>query len=93
MVYRPIIIEIVIIIIMELTLCFESNMKINSNRKATKCKTLITDPNSAYSDIKFINFSMSALGILGSSLDSLLWMFQDFNLDQNHQNYIKIQKL
>ena len=31
---------------------------------------------------------MSALGILGSSSDSLLSMFKDFNLDQNYQNYI-----
>ena len=39
-------------------------------------------------DIKLVNLSMNALRILGSSSDSLLPMFMDFNLDQNSQNYI-----
>ena len=63
-------------------------MQINSNHKATKYKTLITDLHSTYPDIKFVSLSMSALGILGCSSDSLLSMFKDFNFDQNHQNYI-----
>ena len=73
--------------IMELSLGFESNMQINSNRKAIKYKTLIADLSSTYSAIKFANLSMSALGILGSSSESFLSMFKDFHLDQNHQNY------
>ena len=50
--------------ILELALGFESNMQINSNRKATKYKTLVTDLNSTCPDIKFVNLSMSAFGIL-----------------------------
>ena len=38
--------------------------------------------------IKFVNLSMRALGISGSSSDSLISMFKDFNLDQNPQYYI-----
>ena len=65
--------------IVELTLGFEANMQLNSNRKATKYKTLVTDLNSTYSGIKFVNLSMSAFGISGSSSDSHLSMFKDFN--------------
>ena len=64
-------------------------MQINSNRKATKCKTLITDLNSTYPDIKFVNLSMNALEIFGFPFDSLLSMFKDFNLDQNQNCIIK----
>ena len=60
----------------------------NSNRKATKYKTLISDLSSTYSDINFVNLSMIALGILGSSSDSLLSTFNDFNIDQNHKNRV-----
>ena len=38
--------------------------------------------------IKFVNISMSALGILGSSSDSLLSVIKVFNFDQNSQNHI-----
>ena len=72
---------------MELTLGFESSMQINSNRKATKYKALITDLHSTYSNLKRVNLSMSALAIFGSS-DALLSMFKDFNLDKTHKNYI-----
>ena len=67
--------------IMELTLRFESNMQINSNRKATKYKALITDLNLTYSDNKFVNLSLRALGILGTSSDSLISLFKDSHLD------------
>ena len=37
--------------------------------------------------IIIVDLSISALGILGSSSESLLSMLNDFNLDQNSQNY------
>ena len=80
--------KILSLYILELAIGFESNMQINSNRKAMKYKTLITDLNSTYSGIKFVNLSMSALGILGSSSHSLLSMVRDFSLDQDHHNHI-----
>ena len=58
---------------------------INSNCKATKYKALHIDLHSTYSGIKFVNLSMSALGIVAASSDSLLAMFKDFNSDQNSQ--------
>ena len=42
----------------------------------------------SYSDVKFVNLSLSALGNSGASSDSLLSMLKDINLDQNPSNYI-----
>ena len=64
-------------------------MQINCNRKATKYIALRTDLHSTDSNVKFLNLSICAVGFLGSSSDSLLSMFKDFNLDENTQNYFR----
>ena len=74
--------------ILELTLGFESNIQINSDRKASKYSSLLLDLNHAYSDVKFINLSMSTLGIKGTSSESLLLMFDDLKLDKTAQKYV-----
>ena len=57
--------------ILELTVGFESNLKINSDRKLSKYRPLITLLSTSYQEINFINMSMSALGVLERSCDSL----------------------
>ena len=74
--------------ILELTLGFESNIQINSDRKASKYSSLLLDLNHAYSDVKFINLSMSTLGIKGTSSGSLLLMFGDLKLDKTAQKHV-----
>ena len=56
--------------VLVLTVGFESNIKINSDRKAAKYHPLITNLQRSYSTVKFVNLSMSALGILGTSSES-----------------------
>ena len=73
---------------MELTLGFESNIQINSDRKASKYSSIILDLKPAYSDVKFVNLSMSALGIMGRSSESLLLMLEDLKLDKNAKKHI-----
>ena len=68
--------------ILELTVGFESNMQINSDRKKAKCRSLLTDLSPNYSTIKFINLSMSTLGLLGKSSDSLLSLLEDLKFDR-----------
>ena len=74
--------------ILELTLGFESNIQINSDRKASKYSSIILDLKHAYSDVKFVNLSMSTLGIMGRSSESLLLMLEDLKLDKNAQKHI-----
>ena len=73
---------------LELTVGFESNITINSDRKLAKCRPLFNSLRTNYTSIKFVNLSMSALGIFGASSDSLLQMLQDLHFDANVQNNI-----
>ena len=68
--------------ILELTVGFESNMQINSDRKKAKYHFLISDLIPNFSTIKFINLSTSTLGLLGKSSDSLLSLLEDLTFDR-----------
>ena len=78
--------------IIELTVGFESNVQINSDRKKTKYASLISDLTPAYSNVIFVNLSMSALGLMGKSSDSLITMLDDLKFDKTTANII-IKKL
>ena len=68
--------------ILELTLGFESNIQINSVRKASKYSSLLLDLKHAYSVVSFISQSMSTLKSMCKSSESLLLMFDDLKLDK-----------
>ena len=70
-----------VLYILELTLSFETNMQVNSIRKANKYNRLVKDLSSTYNKITFINCSMGALGVMGSSCGSILSLLQDLNFD------------
>ena len=74
--------------LLELTVGSESNMTINSDRKLAKICPLFNSLTTNYTSITFVNLSMSALGIFGTSSDSLLQMLQDLHLDANVQKNI-----
>ena len=71
--------------ILELTVGFESNLKNNSDRKADKYNPLVKELSRNYRKVKFVNVSMSALGILGASCDSLLEMLKELYPDERIQ--------
>jgi len=48
--------------ILELTVGFESNIRTNAKRKAQKYRDLVLQQSNKYTDVKFINLSMSVLG-------------------------------
>ena len=64
-----------ILYILELTVGFESNVQINSDRKASKYSSLILDLKHTYSDVKFVNLSMSTIGIMDKSSESFSLSF------------------
>ena len=78
--------------ILELTVRFESNIQLNSDRKKAKYHSVISDLTPTFSNIKFIDLSMSTLGLLGKSSDSLLTLMEDLKLDKPTSKYI-IMKL
>ena len=56
--------------ILELTIGFETNIKVNSDRKALKYNPLHQSLRSTYRQINFINLSLGTIGTVGSSSDS-----------------------
>ena len=54
--------------ILELTIGLESNLQINSDQKKAKYHSLISDLTPTFSNIKFINLSMSVTIFEGSQI-------------------------
>ena len=74
--------------ILELTIGFETNTKVNSDRKALKYNPLHQDLRSKYIQIKFSNFSLGALGTEGSSSDSFTELLKAVDFDRKMQKAI-----
>ena len=81
--------------VLELTVGFETNIAIYSNRKATKYRPLLLNLKPRYREINFVNISMGALSTLESSSDSLLYMMKELGTDNSTQKTInkKIQNI
>ena len=77
-----------VLYILELTLSFETNIQLNSIRKGNKYNRLIKDMSSTQNIVTFINLSMGALGVVGSSCDSFLLLLQDLSFDKLNQKRI-----
>ena len=77
-----------ILYILELTIGFETNIQINSNRKAAKYSSMISDLSPYYSKIIFINLSMGAIGVMDSSCISLLPLLHELHFDNSIQKRI-----
>ena len=74
--------------ILELTLGFETNIQINSNRKAVKYNSLLSELSPSYNTVTFINLSMGAIGAMGSSCTSFSSLFNDLGFDKTIQKRI-----
>ena len=74
--------------ILELTIGFETNIKVNSDRKALKYNPLHQDLRSKYIQIKFVNLSLGALGTVGSSSDSFTELLKAVDFDSKMQKAI-----
>ena len=74
--------------ILELTIGFETNIKSNSDRKASKYNPLHQELGSKYKEIKFINLSLGALGTVGSSSESFINLLKCLEVSQPIQRSI-----
>ena len=75
--------------ILELTVGFESNLQVNANRKHQKYNDLIKEQESNFIKVKFVNLSLSALGVFGRTSDSFDDMLRNLQVDSQQSKYIK----
>ena len=76
----------------ELTVGFETNLNSNAERKHEKYHRLTRDLSSDFHNIKFINLSLSALGIFGKSCEPFIDMCKELEFDKHHIDFI-VRKL
>ena len=74
--------------VIELSVVFEINLNKNACRKFEKYHYLRHDLKSKYRFFKFVNFSISSLGIFGQSCNSFIQIFTDLSIITGHTNYI-----
>ena len=73
--------------VVELTVGFETNLHNNVERKKTKYKNLMKELNEHFPSVKFINLSISSLGVFDKECYTFLDMIQTIGLDKSHQQY------
>ncbi|CAB4003346.1 Hypothetical predicted protein [Paramuricea clavata] len=78
--------------ILELSVGYESNLQTNVDRKRRRYEDLITQQKKQFKSVKFVNFSISSLGVFSKDCHSFLDMLTDLGLDKRHQ-YFAIRKI
>ena len=73
--------------IVELTVGFETNLHNNVERKKAKYEDLIKEMKDNYVSVKFVNLSISCLGVFDKECRTFLEMLDTLGLDKNHQRY------
>ena len=74
--------------ILELTIGFETNIQNNSNRKAAKYSSLLSELSPSYSKVTFVNLSMGAIGTMGSSCTSFFSLLNELSFDKTIQKRV-----
>ena len=89
--YRPdllFLIQSKCLYVLELTVGFESNLNNNAVRKKEKYLNLIKEMSRNYRCVKFVNLSMSSLGVFSHECSAFLNMMNDIGIDKKQQHYI-----
>ena len=73
--------------VVELTVGYETNLENNVKRKKAKYRELVKQLNQDFNEVKFVNLSMSSLGIFALECSSFLEMLANVGLDTKHQTY------
>ena len=72
--------------ILELSVGYESNLQANVIRKRERYKDLITEQKK-HKFVKFVNLSISSLGVFSKECDAFLDMLNDLRFDDRHRKY------
>ena len=73
--------------ILELSVGFESNLQTNVDRKRERYKDLVVQQREHYRSVKFVNLSISSLGVFSKECDTFLDMLNDLCFDDRHRKY------
>ena len=73
--------------ILELSVGYESNLENNVDRKRERYRDLITDQKKHFKSVKFVNLSISCLGVFSKECHTFLDMLTNLGLDTKHQHY------
>ena len=73
--------------ILELSVGYESNLQTNADRKKKRYKDLIAQQKKHYKSLKFVNLSISSLGVFSKECNTFLEMLNDLGLDDRHRKY------
>ena len=76
-----------VLYIVELTVGFECNLEKNVERKKEKYTELIREQNKHFNKVKFVNLSISSLGVFAKECSSFLEMLNDLDFQKQHQDY------
>ena len=76
------------IYILELTIGFESNLQTNATRKREKYQDLINKQLNYYEEEKFVNVSISSLGVFSETSLDLVEMLKDLEMDMHCRKYL-----
>ena len=76
------------IYILELTIGFESNLQTNATRKREKYQDLINKQLNYYDEAKFVNVSISSLGVFSETSLDLVEMLKDLEMDMHCRKYL-----
>ena len=76
-----------VLYVVELTVGFESNLQKNVERKKSKYKELIREQNEHFNRVKFVNLSISSLGVFAKECSSFIEMLNDLDFQKHHRNY------
>ena len=68
--------------------CFESNLNNNAVRKKEKYLNLINEMSRNYRCVRFVNLSMTSLGVFSDECSTFLEMMDDIGIDKKQQRYI-----
>ena len=74
--------------VVELSVCFETNLSNNAIRKFEKYRYLLHDLESKYHHVKFVHMSISSIGIFRQSCNSFIQMCTDLSINTGHTTYI-----
>ena len=94
--YRPdllFLIQSKCLYVLELTVCFESNLNNNAVRKKEKYLNLIKEMSRNYRCVKFVNLSISSLGVFSDECSTFLDMMNDIGIEKKQQHFILIKTM
>ena len=68
---------------------YESNLQVNANRKRQKYLDRIKEQDADYDQVKFVNLSLSTLGVFSRSSENFDGMLRSLKCDAKFCKYIK----